>query len=67
MWCLYKLVTTSTALVAIGKRSLCLLEVGWGDAVAQLVERRTRDPKTGGSNPGLRQERTRTIIERFSE
>ena len=23
----------------------------WGDGVAQLVERRIRDPKIGGSNP----------------
>ena len=36
------------------------------DGVAQLVEHRTRDPKTRGSNPGPVRS-TRTICETFSE
>ena len=37
--------------------------VVWGDGVAQLVEHRTPDPKTRGSNPARR---TRQICESFS-
>ena len=36
-----------------------------GDGVAQWVESRTRDPKTGGSNPACVRS-TRTICESFS-
>ena len=54
-----------TALVKAGFRNLkCLYRSKWGDGVAQVVERWTRDPKTLGSNPVMI---TRKMYEGFSE
>ena len=46
--------------------ALPVLPPHWGDGVAQLVERRTQDKKTGGSNPTCVRS-TRKICESFSE